>query len=490
MEMSNGLQRYSRKSTSVGGAELTTADAVGEISAATSSSSIAKDDESPEKASTSQANKKVVAPVMPPPQPPSPTLPPPPPLEDPSLSENERHALSNIYNDITSPAQTDYLDERKSSEAYEIVDAKEVNQSTSHYDIAMPSEVSFDRQNSEIKEILGSFLLAFSLKRNANKILTCTHSVEMLSSLNGIRFLSMVWIILAHTYLLGMNDEIKNPMSAIPIAQRFTFQAVFSATFAADTFFLLSGTLLTYSFIDNFYSRGENGLKHIFKIYLTRFLRLPSVGLLVVTFLLCAYVAATTVLWQKLFTGTSITFDDVYTKPWTRMSPFLIGILLGYFLRMKHRKRSISKLYLSFGWFITLAISMVICYIKYTMYKTDDPIVWTNAQTTSYELLSRPIWALLVSWVIVICASGNGGIVTSILSYSAFIPLDRLTYGAFLLHPIIMTIAKRLNMVTIYLSTPTVVNVHLYRPFSNNVRRVIHHNHYVRLTRENDYQSI
>ncbi|XP_036369383.1 nose resistant to fluoxetine protein 6-like isoform X2 [Octopus sinensis] len=537
MEMSNGLQRYSRKSTSIGGAELTAAAAVGEISAATSSSSIAKDDESLEKASTSQANKKVVAPVMPPPQPPSPTLPPPPPLEDPSLSENERHALSNIYNDIASPAQTDYLDERKSSETYEILDAKEVNQSTSHYDTAMPSEVSFDRQNSEIKEILGSFLLAFSLKRNANKILTCTHSVEMLSSLNGIRFLSMVWIILAHTYLLGMNDEIKNPMSAIPIAQRFTFQAVFSATFAADTFFLLSGTLLTYSFIDNFYSRGENGLKHIFKIYLTRFLRLtpyyaiilifvtclmpymfqgpfndlsietacrekwwsnliylnnmykieemcmswtwylandvqfysvapiilslitalPSVGLLVVTFLLCAYIAATTVLWQKLLTGTSITFDDVYTKPWTRMSPFLIGILLGYFLRMKHRKRSISKLYLSFGWFITLAISMVICYIKYTMYKTDDPIVWTNAQTTSYELLSRPIWALLVSWVIVICASGNGGIVTSILSYSAFIPLDRLTYGAFLLHPIIMTIAKRLNMVTIYLSTPTVM---------------------------------
>ncbi|XP_052832748.1 uncharacterized protein LOC106880684 isoform X2 [Octopus bimaculoides] len=485
MEMSNGLQRYSRKSTlSIGGEQLAIPAAMGEASA-TSSSSIAEDDESPEEASTSQAKKKIAAPVVPPPQPPSPVLPPPPPLEDPvpltSLSEDERYAVSNIYDDIASAARPDYLDARKSSETYEILEVKETNQSTLHSatNISMPAEISFDRQNSEIK----------------------------------------------------------NPLSAMPIAQRFTFEAVFSATFAVDTFFLLSGTLLTYSFIDNFYSRGESGLKYILKIYLLRFLRLtpyyaivliyvtclmpymfegpfndlsietpcrekwwsnliylnnmykikdmcmswtwylandvqfysvapiilslitalPSVGFLVVTFLFCAYVATTTVLWQKLLNETSITYDDVHTKPWTRMSPFLIGILLGYFLRMKLRKRSISKLFLSVGWFVVLAVSMVICYIKYTMYKADNPMSWTKAQTTSYELLSRPIWALLVSWVIVICASGNGGIVTNLLSCSAFIPLDRLTYGAFLLHPIVMSIAKRLNMVTIYLSTPTVM---------------------------------
>lgn len=48
-------------------------------------------------------------------------------------------------------------------------------------------------------------LLSFSIYTNAKKILNTNQSAGTLTAVNGIRFVSMTWVILGHTYAFGLN---------------------------------------------------------------------------------------------------------------------------------------------------------------------------------------------------------------------------------------------------------------------------------------------
>lgn len=49
----------------------------------------------------------------------------------------------------------------------------------------------------------GKLLLSFSIYSNASKIFNTKQPAGTLSSVNGIRFLSMTWVMLGHTYGFG-----------------------------------------------------------------------------------------------------------------------------------------------------------------------------------------------------------------------------------------------------------------------------------------------
>ena len=53
---------------------------------------------------------------------------------------------------------------------------------------------------------LGQFLLCFSLYTNGCKLLNTKQSAETLSCLNGIRVISMMWVILGHTIALSLSS--------------------------------------------------------------------------------------------------------------------------------------------------------------------------------------------------------------------------------------------------------------------------------------------
>lgn len=60
--------------------------------------------------------------------------------------------------------------------------------------------------------------------------------------------------------------------------------------------------------------------------------------------------------------------------------------------------------------------------------------------SASYSALSRPFWAIATGWMIFACITKHGGIFETILSAKCFVPFSRLTYPAFLIHPIVMAI--------------------------------------------------
>ncbi|WAR31991.1 NRF6-like protein [Mya arenaria] len=88
----------------------------------------------------------------------------------------------------------------------------------------------------------GRLLLSFSVYTNAQKILSTSQPAKTLTSINGIRFISMLWVVFGHTYSAG-TAIIDNGATFLPVVfKRFTYQVIVNATFAVDTFFVLSSS--------------------------------------------------------------------------------------------------------------------------------------------------------------------------------------------------------------------------------------------------------
>lgn len=81
------------------------------------------------------------------------------------------------------------------------------------------------------------FVVAFSLFKTVPTILSTTQHSSAITCLNGIRVISMFWVILGHTHIWSFLIS-DNPLHVLNnVASRFTYQAVSSGVFAVDSFF-------------------------------------------------------------------------------------------------------------------------------------------------------------------------------------------------------------------------------------------------------------
>lgn len=122
---------------------------------------------------------------------------------------------------------------------------------------------------------------AFKLINNLNKILFARNKNgdKNLDILNGIRVLSMFWIILGHSFFYTLRSSIVNPGVVFEFLQSFTFNFVISGAYAVDIFFWLSGFLGTYLLMAEM--KKKNGkMQPFWLIYLHRFLRLVPLYML------------------------------------------------------------------------------------------------------------------------------------------------------------------------------------------------------------------
>lgn len=86
------------------------------------------------------------------------------------------------------------------------------------------------------------------------------------------------------------------------------------------------------------------------------------------------------------------------------------------------------------GWSLSI-ISII--YLLFSIYPWNngskaDPIV-----AVIYGSLHRTLWSAAFAWIVFACIHGKGGLVDKILSFGPFIPLSRLTFSVYLVHPII-----------------------------------------------------
>ncbi|KAA0194422.1 Nose resistant to fluoxetine protein 6 [Fasciolopsis buskii] len=133
----------------------------------------------------------------------------------------------------------------------------------------------------------------------------------------------------------------------------------------------------------------------------------------------------------------------VYVRPYTRWGTYVIGMLLGWILvdfpQITKPRSKLCQYGVSVGGVLLAALlTLLPIYGPYRVSSGELPPL-TRLQSAAYHGLSRPSFTLGVAIVVFLCATGYLEPVRAFLAWSAFRAGARLTYCAYLLHPIILT---------------------------------------------------
>ncbi|XP_064627095.1 nose resistant to fluoxetine protein 6-like [Lineus longissimus] len=361
-------------------------------------------------------------------------------------------------------------------------------------------------------------VLAFSLVTNGKKILATHQPDGTLTVIHGIRFFSMLWIIEGHTlFWLQITQGWANPREVEAKAESPYYLTMMFGEFAVDTFFLLSGTLMSYLFLPEMRRRGGPRKINWVYYFFHRWWRLtPTLWLVMLTYLfvfpmfydgpnwpqqdggaewyclrniwanllyinnyiggcmgwtwylacewqfycgapiiMCCFHRSrklglasiiVCVAWQFfsiflliMFTGDYSDDGLVYYSGSGRIGDYAIGLGLGYLLR-KYRKSGIriSRGKQALSWCMLAVVWYPIMVPWHTVLAPFTTFLPPYVVPGFYIGIKRWWWTVGVAWIIFACSTGYGGFINTFLSWSAFIPLSRLTYCAYLLHPILM----------------------------------------------------
>lgn len=388
-------------------------------------------------------------------------------------------------------------------------------------------------------------LLAFSAWTNAEKLIQTDLPSGSLTCLNGIRVISINWVVLGHTVLfIARNGE--NVVAYTEAAvKRWSFQTIINGTFSVDTFFVLSGVLVSYVTLSNL--KKTHGKINWLKFYIHRYLRLTPVYMIIMAlylgtlpflfngplydqkngferdphcknswwgnplyiqnlvrfkpyfcmawswylavdmqfyilspvlliplyhrpklgyFVVSLFLIATTVTPLALTetrkypsgifavhlkghpTPLGDSFYDIYISPYSRMGPYLIGLLTGHILSRRRNVRIPGHL-IVIGWMSALATGLACVYGLSQYFKGTG----MNLHAASiYNGLSRTAWGISVAWVIFSCVTGTGGVINTFLSWSVWVPLSKLTYVVYLIHVIVLDVLVATARTPVYAS--------------------------------------
>nr|CAI5848204.1 unnamed protein product [Callosobruchus analis] len=344
-----------------------------------------------------------------------------------------------------------------------------VNGST---DAILDSQQKEGKKQRHFSGIPLRILLAFSAIGNSKKILALENvSLDAIKCIHGLRFISIAWIILVHTYLeiFAVAD---NKSMRVITEREFTYQTIANASFSVDTFFFISGLLVTLTYFrtdskierpkkeETTYQSLQSSTSSFLILLTYRLFRLTPAYLFVLglneiimrgpSHLKFASIACATLMLTSWITTFVIAmkfdyvvrveepfalFDQLYDKPWLRIGPYLVGISMGYLLFRKDCKIAMPPIVAVIGWTLSLAC------LGSLVYGVGRKGL-TIPTSAFYAALGHTAWGLSMAWITAACSSGYGGIVNTFLSSKFLLPLSRLTYCAYLVHPVLMCLTS------------------------------------------------
>ena len=371
--------------------------------------------------------------------------------------------------------------------------------------------------------------LVFSLKANAKALLERSPTRKY-KALDGIRAISLLWIILAHTANFMTMPGLANPTDFYPpngISSHLTFTLfIYTANLSVDSFFFLGAFLLTYVmvrklekgakipltgsiihrylrlvpsylfvmmfymflaphmgegplwfnlhesnidacnsywwtnilFINNFYPAVYADQCLPWTWYLANDMQFFVVGVILILLLhnkpMAMFGTLTVLITASMVTtGILVANDDIatlnladpalmqnhiYDKPWCRIPAYLIGMFTAMlFARTEVRIKSNKAVVLSY------VLIFAFTFLPAWYFWSDvNPAVntWTPLQNQMYLVLSRPMWTVGVAILTYLCVCGRGGFIDWFLSLTIWDPMAKLSYAAYLLHPMIIRI--------------------------------------------------
>lgn len=143
-------------------------------------------------------------------------------------------------------------------------------------------------------------------------------------------------------------------------------------------------------------------------------------------------------------------FDKIYDKPWTRLGPYFIGMTVGWVLFKYNCQIKMSYTARATLWTVN---GLVMIWLVFGLYSIEmSPLV-----AALYSSFSHSIWALCCAWITIACSSGYGGPVDKILSTPFLYPYSRVTYCAYLVHPMVIRYFALTADIPMHLGPLTVV---------------------------------
>ncbi|XP_044255641.1 nose resistant to fluoxetine protein 6-like [Tribolium madens] len=144
--------------------------------------------------------------------------------------------------------------------------------------------------------------VSFSVLTNGRKLLNINYNPnpDQIQCLNGMRFISMMWVIAGHNFVAVEQVPIINYAEIKEFADNVRVQYVTSAPIAVDTFFFLSGFLLTFGYLKSARKMGVGEqISKVPMMIIHRYLRLtPAVIMLYLTIITIYRMIGTGPLWD------------------------------------------------------------------------------------------------------------------------------------------------------------------------------------------------
>lgn len=97
-------------------------------------------------------------------------------------------------------------------------------------------------------------------------------------------------------------------------------------------------------------------------------------------------------------------------------------------------------------------------YLIYGLYKTE----LSQYSAAAYSSLSHSAWAMSLAWIVIACSAGYGGYVNTLLSAPIIYPFSRVTYCAYLVHPIVIRMLALNSDSPLHLGTDSMVKKLLF----------------------------
>ncbi|XP_076749058.1 nose resistant to fluoxetine protein 6-like [Xylocopa sonorina] len=336
---------------------------------------------------------------------------------------------------------------------------------------------------------LREYFVCFSLYTNIPEICTMNRNPKHVQIFDGIKTLSVLWVDLIHiifyTFIFSGNHGIFAHGGLV-----FSLPVVLYGSVVVDTFFFMSGFFLMRHFQSQEAQQEALSLTAKFEMFLSafyhRYIRIaPAYYVLLllamiffswqkqfslfnefeITGELCAKYWWRNVLfinsffeWEDmcmnwtwfladdmqffLFTMCllllSITIDEfhdlvrhVYTFPWLRISPYLLGVGACILLKKWNYRLNLSKKVVVAIWILAFITQL---WVIYGM--SIEPI--SKGYTVFHTATCRTFWALSVGWVVIACITHNAGFIEKILSWEIWYPLNTLAYTAYLVNPVVI----------------------------------------------------
>ena len=156
------------------------------------------------------------------------------------------------------------------------------------------------------------------------------------------------------------------------------------------------------------------------------------------------------------FDGAAVVRFDVegYAKPHIRAQAYLAGMGVAFLLPLSSQQwwtTSVSswKHTVPMGLGIVTCIALTVitvtgAYAQRPCRNEEWPGVakcgstWSAMATALYTGTSRALWSVSVATIMMVCLQGHGGMVGQLLSHSVWTSLSHLTFGVYLVHPIVI----------------------------------------------------